>query len=167
MDQYDPDELRWQVARIERKLRQFGRLVLPVLRRLLVRAVRLVFGIRRRLVAPAYRVARGISTAVPRDLSGLSDESSPPPKNSRQVALAMLCEAGTLNQCLRHGRIFMGSGDLAAAHRLIVAWPRTESDKAPDVHTARSTIDGVFEEMSRSYRCDCCYDELRARLVGR
>jgi hypothetical protein len=86
----------------------------------------------------------------------------------RQQALDFLCAAGTLKVCAAHGSHFLGSGDLAAAHKLAAETISSSRDPGLifDGPAIRQTIYPVYEEASRYYRCESCFGELKAKLTA-
>jgi hypothetical protein len=86
----------------------------------------------------------------------------------RRQVLEILCTAGTLKECTTHGSHFLGSGDLAAAYKAAAAVLSRTGDATPIQKRKifSETVMPVYEEISRSYRCDTCYRELKARLAG-
>jgi hypothetical protein len=86
----------------------------------------------------------------------------------RQQALDFLLAAGTLKACAAHGSHFLGTGDLAAAHKLAAETISSSRDPALifDGPAIRQAISPVYEEASRYYRCESCFSELRARLTA-
>jgi hypothetical protein len=186
--QSNSHEAEEQLARIERKLREFVRRSVPVLRGIVLRALKLTFRLRRKKAPVSYAALRSrerpqspvasakgshnppmsVGSRYSHPHNGHTEGSRPgvPSVEVNRMALNILCEAGTLSACARHGSVYMGSGDLAAAHRLIAGKPPRDYDDARTMLAASSAINDVFDKASRFYRCESCYGELKDRLTS-
>jgi hypothetical protein len=168
-----------------------------VARRVLVESKRIALGVRRRLFVPSHVAQPELpppetKAYLPADpphsnesiecqsgylSTGRSDvrqrgsfsEQAESRPNLRGQALEILCAAGALKACSLHGSHFLGSGDLAAAHRLVTERLSKSRDPAfiYDSAAIREMINPVFEEAARIYRCESCFGELKTRLTAR
>ncbi len=177
MSMTEQDDLQLQIGRMERKLELVGRRVLlaslAVARRLLVWAITFAWRYLPRRLFGTAAAARDRKRKADRQRSEETSLSHGETQNTfqsekRNQALEILCTAGTLKACARHGSHFLHSGDLVAAHRLAARSLLRSSDSTAGGNTAALSdeIDSVYEEISQHYRCESCYHELRAQLLA-